>query len=166
MTTYWLRIGRATRGRRNELATEASTLTNDEDDSGVEPVSEAPQTKGGISEKEQRLVDWITNELERFLYRVVAKRNVVHGYDDSPDALTELEQESLRNLADKTPMDEFKEIIEFPAFDADLTDFLMVSKRDADNHIDETVKKELHDYIKNIANMYKPNIFHNFEHAR
>ncbi|CAJ1939123.1 unnamed protein product [Cylindrotheca closterium] len=165
LTTYWLRIARAKRGQRNTLASESEAKSVDDESIGAEPASPVPAKQGDLSNKAMRLVDWITNELVELLARVALKRGTLHSYPDAPAALEQLEEQSVRNLIAKMPLDEVVDTIDFPAFDADLADFLMISKRGGGAILDEAVKQELRDYIKTIASMYTDNLFHNFEHA-
>ena len=166
LTTYWLRIARAKRGQRNALASESETKSADDESVGAEPASPKAAQQGDLSNKAMRLVDWITNELVELLARIALKRGTLHTYPDPPAALEQLEQQSLRNLIAKMPLDEVVDIIDFPTFDADLANFMMMSKRGGGTILDEAVKLELRDYINSIASMYAGNLFHNFEHAR
>jgi len=108
-----------------------------------------------LDEKVSRLVDWNFDLLLRSLKEIVTRRGACSGgqYLSSPDLITK---------PGSTVLEEVKEIITLPNFDA----------QTAQNEVDldiivlgAHVEAELHDYVVNIAMMYRDNPFHNFEHA-
>lgn len=72
-----------------------------------------------------------------------------------------VDETSEEDFIDRTVLDEVKEIITLPAFDAGLAKL-----EDPDNVvISDTVEHELRSLIACIAETYRQNPFHNFEHA-
>ena len=109
-----------------------------------------------------RLIDWQVDVLSRFLKQILARRTAekqVHpnAPNDSLDKNLEWTQQP-----GKICLDEVKEIIWLPEFDADAArnqdDPLMVE-------LDDAVVNQLRAFITSIANLYRNNNFHSFEHA-
>ena len=107
-------------------------------------------------------IDWNVECLLRLVKQIVAKRNACsqtsssHNYSSTGPSDNKLQK-------GETFLDEVKEIIELPQFDAAMA-------RDVQD-IDEVVLpeeavQELRDYVTCIASMYRDNPFHSFEHAR
>jgi hypothetical protein len=127
-----------------------------------------------LSEKTSRLVDWNTDILKRLLKQIVAfrigtvsesskkvvreKSHPMHSSDDnSSDAAAD---ELLSIPTFSKPFEEVKELIELPHI-----------KKMQSNMNDNTVTlsteicDQLRNYVSRIAEMYKRNAFHNFEHV-
>jgi class 3 adenylate cyclase len=122
----------------------------------------------------RRLVDWNTDLLGRLLRLVIAKRDALpstskhNGYMRGEKAKatgipTAIDlQNSGHNQSHGSILDEVKEIIELPGFDA-----VAACNEEclASIELESTFASQLHEYVSCIAAMYKPNPFHNFEHA-
>jgi class 3 adenylate cyclase len=122
----------------------------------------------------RRLVDWNADILSRLLRSVIAKRDSSssaskhNGYRRGEEAIvtgmpTTIDlQNSGHSQCRGSVLDEVKEIIELPGFDA-------VAARNQESlasiELESTVATQLHEFVSCIAAMYKPNPFHNFEHA-
>jgi hypothetical protein len=61
-----------------------------------------------------------------------------------------------------TVLDEVKDIVELPEFDADA----VRNQEDPESiELDNVVLSQLREYVVTVATMYRENLFHNFEHA-
>jgi class 3 adenylate cyclase len=111
--------------------------------------------QGLLDDKTSRLIDWNTELLIRSLKQVVARRQAL-------GETSETTRHSLSVTPGATVLDEVQETIELPRFDAEAA---RQETRPKDILLGPEVEKELHDYVTTIANMYRQNPFHNFEHA-
>ncbi|GKY95745.1 hypothetical protein MPSEU_000535300 [Mayamaea pseudoterrestris] len=113
-----------------------------------------------LSEKNMRLVSWNVEILSRVLREQVVRREARGVRPDSASTMRALE---LANIdSDSIPIDEIKDIVDIPAFDAD------VAKRQkcaADVDLGSKISLQLQEYTLTIAALYRDNPFHNFEHA-
>ncbi len=119
------------------------------------------------SEREQRLIDWITKVLLRHLKKVLAQRAAQDAMSSSSEQMTHRgptgnytgEDEIL--LARSDVFNEVAEIISLPRFDT-----RMRGKLDAERvDLPSMVQAQLREYVTRIASLYHDNPFHNFEHA-
>jgi hypothetical protein len=158
LQTYWLELTDKleTGPSDNDRAENAENMVLDDS----EKVSAAIAEKTGIDPaKTERLIDWNVEVLLRLLKQVVARRKHLGretvGVDGTEDLM-------LKPARGQTVLDEVKEIITLPQFDLSSLNI----EKDCD-HIDMNPKiaDQLHDYVWNIASMYRNNPFHNFEHA-
>lgn len=115
--------------------------------------------------KLQRRVQWNVDVLCRLLKQVIARRNAERRYaeeNDMVDFNPPIENNNAR-LNGTTVLDEVKEIIELPKFNA------AAAKNEEDPskvELPSEVLKQLHEYVSTIASLYHhDNPFHNFEHA-
>ncbi len=111
-----------------------------------------------LDDRMERLVDWQVEILTKLIRQIVAHRNVA-----SKSSALETAPRPMKICHDgNTILDEVKEIIEFPEFDAEI-----VSKQQNPDSItlNSDVVAQLRDYVRNIAAAYHQNPFHNFEHA-
>jgi class 3 adenylate cyclase len=107
-----------------------------------------------------RLVDWNVDTLGNILRQITARREASYSsrksvkvYEMATPKLTMLEG---------TVLDEVTEIIELPPFDP------QVACRQKDPktiQLDTVVLEQLESFVTAVANMYRQNPFHNFEHA-
>ena len=109
------------------------------------------------SAKNKRLIDWNVEMLTQQLKRIVAQRDPeappTQGIDD-PNAVLQKQGE--------TPYEEVVEAIELPKFDTTTNSHF----RDSNSvELGADVVPQLRAFITQIANLYKDNPFHNFEHA-
>jgi class 3 adenylate cyclase len=109
----------------------------------------------------KRLVDWNVDVLKRLLKQIVAKRNA------SSNQQFELNGQTMMMLevdigSDTYVLDEVKEIITLPQFDA-----RSHKLQENPNKIElpKAVEDQLRLYVSSIAAMHRDNPFHNFEHA-
>ena len=115
-----------------------------------------------LSPKLQRLVRWNSDVLVRLLKQIVARRNAASEREEpkaprlySPSASGSLDLVSRSG----TVMDEVKEIIALPEFDA------KAAKNQQDPRtvvLDKAVVDQLHNYVSVIASLYREDVpFHN-----
>lgn len=130
-----------------------------------------------LAEKTSRLIDWNTDILKRLLKQIIASRtgtvlepkqksvlrargnshSMHSGDDNSSDAADE---EWILAPTFKKPFEEVKEIIELPQINK-----MQSSMNDNTVTISTEVGDQLRNYVSRIAEMYKRNAFHNFEHV-
>jgi hypothetical protein len=144
MKTFWLT---STDTKQSSRSTGSQNLTSTHGDEDKEDQRRERDT--ALDEKTQRLVDWNTEVLCRFLKLVVARR------DDNKNSGLIVNWTSITS-SNTTVLEEVSEIITLP-------NFTMVSS-DA-NVLEEHVEKQLHNYVASIAVLYRNNHFHNYEHA-
>ena len=112
--------------------------------------------------KTMRLIDWQVDVLCRFLKQILARRNAEK--QGQTGLSTDHQQNSLKwsQQPGKICLDEVKEIIWLPEFDAD-------AARNQDDpttiELNDAVVSQLRAFITSIANLYRNNNFHSFEHA-
>lgn len=107
-------------------------------------------------DKIQRLVDWNVDLLYGHLKAIVANR-IAAG--NPPQCVKGLEHNIRKDM---TVLDEVTEIITLPQFNPNA----VASRIDPSVvELEPEVVVQLRDYVTVIASMYRPNPFHNFEHA-
>ena len=115
-------------------------------------------SEGFEGEKEKdfrdRLIEWQVQSLLGLLKKIEAFRRLQKKRKREPF--------SLRFDQGETVLEEVKEIIELPVFQAMST--LSASDLDAID-LGKDVELQLHSFVSKIAGMYLSNPFHNFEHA-
>jgi hypothetical protein len=122
-----------------------------------------------LSDKHERLVNWITNELATLLKEIEIQRMglVRKDGDMEPEVLREimeLEHASTGQTgAPSMPLDEVEDIITLPKFESMDHALKLVSREKFE--LSGAVLSELHTYVHTLATMYPDNPFHNFEHA-
>ena len=109
----------------------------------------------------KRLVDWNVDVLKRLLKQIVAKRNA------SSNEQFELNSHTMMMLevdigSDTYVLDEVKEIITLPQFDAKNH---KLQENPNKIELPKVVEDQLRLYVSSIAAMHRDNPFHNFEHA-
>lgn len=105
-----------------------------------------------FNEKQERLVDWMTEMLSETIKKVVAMRK-----GKSSDYVP-----LFRPRPRTTCLDEVAECIQLPKFDPEA----FAASQDYRNVcLEDNIKSELRDYVSIIASTYADNPFHNFEHA-
>lgn len=130
--------------------------------------SEIFDIKSPSSSTNTRLVDWNVDVLLGLLKRVVAVRKSTltsSASSFSPEKTGEHVASigtGTTQTTGTTVLDEVKEIITLPNFDAALA----TEQIDPESiDLDDDVEEQLRAYITTIASMYRDNPFHNFEHA-
>ena len=172
MQTYWLlsKMEQSTsehggKQRRDEHARSSMKKlnTHDYDD---EPVPPKHSSDFMIDDKEARLIGWNVEILSRLLKQIVAMRDEKDSekdwadsfaFDDNDDSTT-TDAADLR-VETQRPLDEVQEIIALPS---------TVAKYNRDPEkvqLSNDVKRQLKSYVQCIADMYRENPFHSFEHA-
>ncbi|KAL7564170.1 hypothetical protein ACA910_021144 [Epithemia clementina (nom. ined.)] len=113
-------------------------------------------------EKMNRLIGWNTDVLGRLLKQIIARRNAaiklgkirINKFNAVPQFAPQDDEMMV--------LDEVKEIIQLPAFDA-----VVVENQEDPGSIvlDPQVTDQLKDFVGTVALLYHNNPFHNFEHA-
>lgn len=101
--------------------------------------------------KNERLIDWVTELLLDHLRKLVATRNT--------DSLT---LSSVSKSKPNTPRTEVSELINMPRF---CEQALPECHDVASKGLSDKVVSQLHAFVARIADLYRDNPFHNFEHA-
>lgn len=117
--------------------------------------------KSELDARRKRCVHWIGEIMIKLLKQIVARRAVA-----GTQGVTMKKEESFSAhftlIDEQQPIDEVKDIITLPKFDP------KVAKKQADASLvklPEDVMDQLHNYIAEIALLYRDNPFHNFDHA-
>jgi hypothetical protein len=138
-----------------DLAGFGFTDHEDEDDQ-----EDDHQDLGSPTDRSGRLIDYNVEVLLRLLKQILARRNV------KLTKTTRLSKVVTNPVATENkgliPLDEVKAIITLPAFDRKTVG----RQLDVDLvEIPAVVLDQLKEYVKQIADMYRGNAFHNFDHA-
>jgi hypothetical protein len=162
LTTYWLVINSVR--RRNSSISNMSGQSN----RAAQAQAAIKEAAGQLSDKHERLVNWITNELANLLKEIMIQRMGIRTAPNDADGteILELETTSVALREGKharMPLDEVEEIITLPKFETSSKNLKFLSRETFE--LRGTVLSELHVYIHTIATMYPNNPFHNFEHA-
>lgn len=121
------------------------------------PVDESSEAfRTSVAEKSDRLVNWMTELFKTYIKDIVAKRAAA--------GKTSARRASTFHVPGKTPLDEVVEVVELAEFDAKSAT-AAIGQTGANIEVSREIEYLLRDYIKHIASMYRPNPFHNFEHA-
>ena len=152
MQTYWLEIS----ARNDSSVMDASSQSGcsdrvEEIDDRVTPTSRV------FDSKTTRLIEWNVDVLLRLLKQIVARSRscLKESNVRKPD-----ESFFLQKKNGKMTMDEVAEIITLPEFNESDE----VHGEDS-VELPSLVVQQLHDYVCNIASIYRDNPFHNFEHV-
>lgn len=159
LQTYWLNVARnrsdstSSAGDSSEAGTEV-----DDADKPKDETFPVPKLFSMSNSKMTRLVEWNVDVLLRLLKQLVAMRRAC-GIPEMGSP--KLEQEIHFGANGEKVIDEVKEIIELPQFNAKA-----VSKIHTEAvTLPVQVVDQMYDYVSNIAALYNDNPFHNFEHA-
>ena len=164
LQTYWIQtndeaLGNGLQEEEEEATEHGNTTSHDE----VDDLDLA----GG--DRKERLIDWNVQTLLRLIKQVVQRRELTTsvptngGGNRTTTAATDHVPKELAEPETK-PLEEVKDIITLPEFHQ------TVSTSPANSNLDdiqvsiETVR-ELRLFVTGIANMYRDNSFHNFDHA-
>jgi class 3 adenylate cyclase len=166
LTTYWLAINKLrSGGKALSTSFRASELSNSYNEINKSQMnlmaSKSSEQEEQLTEKQRRLVNWITNELAEILRQLEVSRI---GRPE-PKSLVDLEQLSVSRKHGKNPLDEVEEIITLPKYSAASHEFADELERE-NFMLPKYVIDELRSYVSLLAGMYLENPFHNFEHAR
>lgn len=146
--TYWLVV--ETVASNGDGGSDQST--SPESDEGAAS-SNTPFGVASSSEfkKSNRLIGWNVDVLARCLKQIVAMRN--------PDQMMEYDYKEIFHKPGQTVLDEVKEIIALP-------DKPTKYKTDPESiELADEVMSQLTDLVTEIANTYRMNPFHSFQHA-
>jgi class 3 adenylate cyclase len=156
LETYWLVIDKSQQDQVQDLESDTASSSNDSKHNSA----------SNFDERLLRLIDWNTDTLLRLLKQVVARRDIKasESYQAKECKQSSPKKDNQLDALNDNPcfLDEVCEIIRLPEFDA--TASQLQSTHDQIQLADEVVA-QLRDFVTCIAQMYKPNPFHNFEHA-
>ena len=110
--------------------------------------------------KLERLIDWNVDAFTGLIKRVVARRNTMDTAKNGK-LLHAINVDSFE--AEKLPRSEVSEVIVLPEFEFCVK--TAAGKELTEVKLSDAVSWQLRDMISVIAYMYRPNPFHNFEHA-
>jgi class 3 adenylate cyclase len=151
MVTYWLKPSRQFDDSILAQSRNHSSYGSN-DRSSVSNSGSADTSKGKLT----RLIDWNVQVLEELLKRIVARREVCQENDKTPPNEDHFKHSTI------SAIDEVREIINLPRFD----ERTLNKQRDPENiYLPTNVIQQLHQFVRNVASMYRDNPFHNFEHA-
>jgi hypothetical protein len=166
MQTYWLSPGEQRSDTTSNPETASShSGSNESEPSELENEAHAEgesemKTVGVSAGKQKRLIEWNVDVLLRLLKQIVARRRACGLSEHGSNCV-----ESKVQFAEpgKTVIDEVKEIIMLPKFNAKAA----IKQEDPDSIVlPPEVVEQMYDYVSNIAGIYNDaNPFHNFEHA-
>jgi class 3 adenylate cyclase len=150
MQTYWIEPRAGGHDRSNSLShgsfceiSATTSLSNDTNEDKIE-----------------RLIEWNTDILARLVKNITARHKIMKPVNKPKKVKTESISGS--SHGGEMVLDEVKEIIEMPDFDAR-------NYRNQENpdliELDLEVVSQLRDYVVAIALQYHNNPFHNFDHA-
>ena len=119
-----------------------------------------------LSEKNQRLVEWNVDILQRLLKQIAAKRRVTerskHMMLRIPSTTSDAANQPLESAKPHMVLEEVAEVICLPKFTNKAAGAMDHAE---DVALSSDVLMQLHGYVGTIASMYNDNPFHNFEHA-
>lgn len=120
-----------------------------------------------LSEQNQRLADWNSNQLLQLLDNVVAMRKAFFKSSGvSSSGITDSAQEAFGAAHigfgdDSNIINEAKDVIAMPSYDPEV----FVKSRETPANISEVVHQQLHDFVSIICSMYVDNPYNNYQHA-
>jgi len=145
METYWLKA----------ISSSSSGSTNSSENSGSAAQGEIVEEQ--VEMKKIRFTRWAVEIMQKVLLDMEYRRSSVG--DRAPPTMN-AEEPTPKGAV--TVLDEVKEIIRLPHFQAQNSSIPVTGK---DAALNEKVTQQLHDYTHAISCMYNQNAFHNFEHA-
>jgi hypothetical protein len=118
-----------------------------------------------LSEQNQRLADWNSNQLVMLLRNVVAHRKAVIGIQDS-NANDEYPVSDLGNrhagVGDSGGvLEDVTDVIEMPRYDCKV----FAAAESTAANLSEVVHEQLHDFVSILCSLYVDHPFHNYQHA-
>ena len=138
-----------------------SSVSGDDDDTDSSTQEEdAPLQTETSKESFDRIVNWNVDVFKKLLKNIVAHRQALGTRPDVPHRI-KLAEKNLKRPGQMV-LDEVQDVIVLPKYDAKIA-----RKEDEIEGIklDEAVVSQLHDYVSTIAQLYRNNPFHNYEHA-
>lgn len=165
LTTYFLLLKK----NSSEASNGITASSRDE----VELVTKSGQANGlkvnvKRTLKRNRVADWVVEMLGKLLKEMAAKRELTGVRPDSKATMVEVENRACgptesMELSNSTVIDEVVDVLKLPTYAANGAQNISSSK--SIPALDPEVMDELRDYVYSIADMYRKNPFHNFEHA-
>jgi Adenylate and Guanylate cyclase catalytic domain len=156
LRTFWLQISPSFSGSLTSL----SMLDDSDADLGEEECMnegsghQAVQT--GDTTRTKRLIDYNVDILSQLLHRIVVRRA------SSPPKMSTRNQRKSLMAREGPVLDEVQDIIELPQFDANT----FKKQIDPDSiSLSPRVHAQLVMFVTQVADLYRPNPFHSFEHA-
>jgi 3-dehydroquinate dehydratase len=113
--------------------------------------------------KKERLIEWVVDVFGKLLVKVVARRETLKCKKNKVPLMTSNTSKSNGKTwldDDVIYLEEVKEVIDLPKFDA-----RTVQANEASVRLSDIQKDELKDFIVSVAELYSENSFHCFEHA-
>ena len=154
METYWLVPVSSASNRPSFTSTQPAVVTTPSKAAGSDPSSEMT-----LTEKHNRLVEWCVEILLDKLRQIQALRQgLFRAQTATYDALVYKLPEG------RTCMDEVVDTMELPPYDPKAASVL-ASVKHYDVEIDPAVVDQLRQFVRILAQAYRPNSFHNFEHC-
>ena len=144
--TYWLLAGTSgsSAGTRDDVSSSEQFSLNGSNHVVV-------LDKNELITKQERLISWSVDVLQRLLKQVVAMRGDYEGWDC--DDLT------IETRPGWMVLDEVQEVVTLPS------KANKYKKDPASIELSPTVQGQLYDYVSVVASMYRENPFHSFQHA-
>jgi 3'5'-cyclic nucleotide phosphodiesterase len=173
METFWVRMHHSdeSRSRSGHLSESQFSERCMDASTGDGTLGELVESETIIvnqsTDKMNRLVSWNVEILARLLKGVLTRRNNAGALSKkaSKKWLTPLRNpENDKASTGTIVMDEVKEIILLPEFDA-ATAQRAHAEMSESVELPEALAIELRDYVMTISSLYRENPFHNFEHA-
>ena len=170
--TYWLHpkreetnIGQSDGASSDTDSLPQNWLTIPDDLFEAAPGSE--MLRAHLSEQNQRLAEWNSNQLLKLLNQVALQRLARDARDGvtTTSEATPLTDDAHQRWAggSDTIIDEVKDCISMPEFDEAV---LPSSTTDEVDFLPELVDQQLHDYVSIICSMYRKDLpLHNYHHA-
>jgi len=179
--TYWLETKEESRRKSNNKKLKAKSI-NKNVNSNIETVIADRTENGSVGTeldelddlddydsdsdghnkmtKKERLVEWNVEILSFLLKQILAART---GEESSSKDVSSTEAElRMGKNAATTVLDEFKEIITLPIVDSQK----LQQRKDLQSIVlSQQLIVQIRNFVTCVANMYRPNAFHNFEHA-
>lgn len=171
MDTYWMAVKgtsrKSTMAKSNHtdmgMITETDEEDLDEDTTSVSSQFDSSNVSGAESElsagdKMQRLVDWNVNVLAGLIRQILAARDNSAATD-----WASIEKAEKQIGLNGTVLEEFQDIIEVSKREE--TKSKRASKSLPVAELDDVAMEEIRSFLNQVSAMYRPNHFHNFEHA-
>jgi len=151
LQTYWLSV-------TLRPTTETSSSTEEQ---SAKVIEEELEAKEAAAKKQRitRLIEWNVETLVCLLKQIVARRNAQSSASVSSGSSL---VDETKKVTQGSFLDEVKEIIMLPEFDS------KAARRQEDWEkviLPHKVVDQLFNYVSCVANLYRDNPFHNFEHA-
>jgi len=161
LQTYFLKIGKT---RSGPPTTNSALSSKDKRDSYLSDDEDMNAINASrlLSENSSRLIGWNAELMLCQLKSLIGHRRTMQQLSqESNNEESTPENYGCSNFG-KNPIDKVKEIVNLPQFESKVA---KLQANAEEIQIDSSVIEQIHDYVTNIAAMYRDNPFHNFEHA-